>query len=78
MKLPFNETIKKLSLAIHLQSDGSIMPALADALEEAGCTEDHVLAHLRRKHSSYDRCFAITRIIRENNLWDEINGQGEG
>jgi hypothetical protein len=52
-------TIPKLSLAIYNGRRFSDLPVLADALEEAGCTESNVLKHCRRPGRHVRGCWAV-------------------
>lgn len=49
-------TIKKLAQEIHEKKDWSRLAILADALEEAGCTDDVILSHLREINRKCDNC----------------------
>jgi hypothetical protein len=49
-----------------LDSEGSLDPftllALADAVEEAGCTDQALLSHLRQKEQHFAGCWAVERV----------------
>jgi hypothetical protein len=52
-------TIVKLARAIHDESAFERLPILADALEEAGCSDTGLLAHLRSPGPHVRGCFAV-------------------
>jgi hypothetical protein len=43
--------------------DATHLAILADALEEAGCTEEKMLAHLRDPHSHVRGCWAVDLLL---------------
>jgi hypothetical protein len=43
--------------------DASVLPVLADALEDAGCTDQALLGHLRRPGPHARGCWAISLIL---------------
>ena len=52
----------------HLESTlyhdpSGLLPIVADALEDAGCCDEHVLAHLRSGHQHSPKCPAVTRLL---------------
>jgi hypothetical protein len=54
-------------IAVGVYEEGAFerLPILADALEEAGCTEDELLAHLRAPGVHVRGCWALDRILAE-------------
>jgi hypothetical protein len=46
--------------------DGSLLGVLADALEEAGCTDADLLAHLRSPGPHVRGCFALDAVLGRN------------
>ncbi len=44
--------------------DGSRLAVLADTLEEAGCTDQQVLEHLRGPGPHYRGCFVLDLVLR--------------
>jgi hypothetical protein len=43
--------------------DAALLRVLADALEEAGCDNEEVLAHLRSPGPHVRRCFAVDAVL---------------
>jgi hypothetical protein len=52
-------TVTRLAQAIYEEEAFDQMPILADALEEAGCTNADLLAHLRDPGPHFRGCFAL-------------------
>lgn len=54
-----------LRLARHVEStlDFSVMPILADALQEDGCTREDILDHLRRGGPHERGCWALEKVL---------------
>src|SRR6185437_6183983 len=50
-----NGTVPRLAQAIEDQDRSQDLPILADALEEAGCTDPDILGHLRRQGAVHVR-----------------------
>jgi len=58
--------IPALARAIHDEQDFERLPILADALEDAGCTDEELLAHCRRQPAVHHRdCWVVGRILNE-------------
>jgi hypothetical protein len=58
-----NRTIPKLAKKIHDSRDFAAMPILADALEEAGCTNADILDHCRGPGPHVRGCFVVDLIL---------------
>jgi len=58
-------TVVNLAKTIRETSDFSLMPILADALEEAGCAEHDILFHCRRRKQHLRCCWALRAILAE-------------
>jgi hypothetical protein len=58
-----NGTVPKLAEAILAWRAFAELPILADALEDAGCTEGSILRHLREKMEHTQRCWVLRRIL---------------
>lgn len=52
-------TVRTLAEAIYRERTFGDMPALADALEDAGCTEPRLLTHLRSGGPHFRGCWAL-------------------
>jgi hypothetical protein len=67
--LPLTPTVLSLAGATYdeRRRDGALdlvrLPILADALEEAGCTDDDILGHLRGPGSHVRGCWALDLIL---------------
>jgi hypothetical protein len=55
----FTDSVKGIADAIHLTGDFSRLPILADALEEAGVTDEALLAHCRDGGPHVRGCWAL-------------------
>jgi hypothetical protein len=56
--------VRTLTESIHAFRDYLLLPILADALEEAGCTDGRILRHLRAQTKGHDsRCWVIRRLL---------------
>ena len=55
-----------LALARHIRDahDGSVLPILADALEEAGCQDDEILGHCRESAGHRHGCWVVSLLLR--------------
>jgi hypothetical protein len=53
----------KLARSIHVEQSFDRLPALADALEEAGCTDAEVLSHLRGPGPHVRGCWAVDLLL---------------
>jgi hypothetical protein len=58
-----NGTVWQLAEAIYHGRDWESLPLLADALEEAGCTEPDLLAHLRERGPHVRGCWALDLLL---------------
>jgi hypothetical protein len=56
-------TVVKLAEAIHADRDFERMPVLADALEDAGCTDGDILDHLRGPGPHVRGCWVIDLLL---------------
>jgi hypothetical protein len=56
-------TIPKIAQAIYDERAFDRMPMLADALEEAGCTDADILAHCRSGHEHVRGCWVVDLIL---------------
>src|SRR5262249_23625666 len=54
-----NGTVVKLAAAIYDQRNWDAMPVLADALQDAGCTDQDLLLHLRGPGPHVRGCWAL-------------------
>ena len=62
--LSWNEGIlRKLAQAIYDERAFEQLPILADALEEAGCTDEQVLSHCRQPGEHVRGCWVVDRIL---------------
>jgi hypothetical protein len=59
---------KHLALAILQESNFALMPVLADALEDAGCTDAEVLGHCRRGERHKSWCWVLDLILPPSRL----------
>jgi hypothetical protein len=55
--------VRKLALAVYEERAFDRLPILADALEEAGCTDAGLLAHLRRPGVHARGCWALDLVL---------------
>jgi hypothetical protein len=58
-------TIPRLAQAIYDERAFDRLPVLADALEEAGCTDADLLGHLRLPAVHVRGCFAVDAVLRK-------------
>lgn len=58
-------TIPRLALAIREQRSYDEFPILADALEEAGCTDERILAHCRSENEHAPSCWVLELLLAE-------------
>lgn len=57
-------TILRMAQAMHANGDFSGLPVLADALEDAGCADKHMLDHCRREHLPVKSlCWVVDAIL---------------
>jgi hypothetical protein len=55
--------IWRLAQAAQLGRDWATLPVLADALEEAGCTEEELVRHFREVNHRLGHCAALLRLV---------------
>lgn len=60
------DTVLALAKAMYDSRDFAAMPILADALEDAGCTDKAVLAHCRGPGPHVRGCWCVDGLIRES------------
>ena len=60
---PITATVHALAEGISADRAFDRMPVLADALEEAGCTDSAVLLHCRRPGAHASGCWVIDRLL---------------
>jgi hypothetical protein len=58
-----NGTVPKVAQAIYDERDFDRMPILADALEEGGCSEADILAHLRSPGPHVRGCWVVDLLL---------------
>jgi hypothetical protein len=56
-------TVTRLAQAIHEEGAFERLPILADALEEAGCDNEEVLAHLREPRMHFRGCWIVDWLV---------------
>jgi hypothetical protein len=56
-------TVRKLARAIHEERAFERLPILADALEEAGCVDQYLLAHCRSPGPHVFGCWAVDHCL---------------
>jgi len=56
-------TVRRLAQAIYDGHRFAELPVLADALEEAGCADEQVLAHCRDKGPHYRGCWVVDLVL---------------
>jgi len=57
-------TVVTLAQSIYADNDFSALPILADALQDAGCNDEHILIHCRRKPGKHFRgCWCLDLIL---------------
>ncbi len=61
-------TLVRLARTIHQHENFSDLPILADALEEAGCSDEYTLEHCRQKKNHYRGCWVLEWILNED-VW---------
>jgi hypothetical protein len=57
------DTVKRLAAAIYDERDFNSLPILADALEEAGCTNTEILNHCRQPGDHLRGCWPVDLIL---------------
>ncbi|OWK43679.1 hypothetical protein [Fimbriiglobus ruber] len=55
----FTSTVTTLAQQMYDTRDFSLMPILADALQDAGCDDDQVLSHCRGPEPHVRGCFVV-------------------
>ncbi len=58
-----DRTVARMALKAYKERDFSDMPILADALEEAGCTDSEILGHLRGPGSHVRGCWVVDLLL---------------
>jgi hypothetical protein len=58
-----SDTIPKLALAIYDERRFADLPILADALEDAGCTDREILAHCRSQGPHVRGCWVVDLLL---------------
>ncbi|HZZ78013.1 MAG TPA: hypothetical protein VFE62_05825 [Gemmataceae bacterium] len=66
--------VVELATSMYERDEFSDMPALADALEEAGCTSQEILRHCRAKFKHVRGCWVIDLILAKDPLPDLPEG----
>jgi hypothetical protein len=56
-------TVRKLAQAVYDERDFGLLPVLADALEDAGCSDPQLLGHLRGPGPHVRGCWAVDLIL---------------
>lgn len=59
-------TIPKIARAIRKEERWENLPILADALEDAGCTDTEILGHLRQQEMHSAGCWVIDRLLSDD------------
>ena len=58
-----NGTVPRMARSIQEERRWSELPILADALEEAGCTSEHILSHLRDPGPHCRGCWVLYLVL---------------
>jgi len=58
-----NGTVRKFAQSIYEHRIFAELPILADALEDAGCTDEQILRHLRYNMEHTRRCWVLRRLL---------------
>ena len=58
-----NGTVRKLAEAVYEHRIFSELPILADAMEDAGCSDGRILRHLRHQHEHTRRCWVLGKLL---------------
>lgn len=58
-----DSTARKLANEIYAKRNFNLLPILADALEDAGCTDESLLGHLRSKGPHVRGCWALDLLL---------------
>jgi hypothetical protein len=61
-----NSTVLRMAQAIYQDRSFDLLPVLADALVEAGCDDEELLAHCRGKGPHVRGCWAVDLLCRSN------------
>jgi hypothetical protein len=62
-EVPRERQVVQLAESIYQARSFDLMPILADALEEAGCTEPLILAHCRAEQKHHRGCWVVDRLL---------------
>jgi hypothetical protein len=81
-----NSTVAILARTIRTEKDFALMPVLADALEDAGCSEAALLAHCREKCQHVASCWLLDLLTEQpdptrrstEESWKHLKKQGHG
>jgi len=57
------DTAVTLAKGIHENRDFSVLPILADVLQDAGCDDPHLLGHCRAKTSHAQGCWVVDSVL---------------
>lgn len=60
---PFSSTVEALARAVHKDRDFTMLPILADALEDAGCTNFDILNHCRQPGAHFLGCWVVDLLL---------------
>jgi len=58
-------TVKAIARDLQEREDWSLLPILADALEDIGCVDDWLLTHLRKHPQHETGCWALRFVLDE-------------
>ncbi len=61
--MPQTPVAEALARSIYERHDFDALPVLADALEDAGCADARLLAHLRSPTPHARGCWALDRVL---------------
>jgi hypothetical protein len=56
-------TVRRIAQAVYAERDFSGLPILADALEDAGCTDSTILEHLRDPGPHVRGCWPVDLVL---------------
>jgi hypothetical protein len=59
-------TVLAITRRIREERDFAALPVLADALEDAGCADRHLLAHFRQPEEHVGGCWAVNLILNDS------------
>jgi hypothetical protein len=64
-------TVPNLARSIYEGRRFGELPVLADALEEAGCTDADLLTHCRRPGDHVRGCWAVDALLGQREIWNK-------